>query len=348
MVSMLVLGLIPVRTLVAVPPGNEPALGPLGGRNIYLLHMPWFSFPAEQAASRPYRSLVARSALYYVNEFDTYPFSSTEDYFYSSDGKLSPADQAKLAAMDYESTVWEIGVDWQAGRRIRLSADWRLHFLYGGFLDSIIEWWHSALRVNNAGREYFTQNMSRWNIQSESGFNYSGSGDSIAAGDLDVRAVWTFIQFQSFALAAGGAFKLPLGTRESGFGSKYPDMALEVLVDWRPWKRWAFYANAGIIFPFDGQAKIMGQCIPAVEFRISRGISLVLQMNLQSAAITSSLSAIHPDYGVVNLFSLPQTNIKVGFKGRHGRFEWQFYVEEDAFTWEGADIVLFFGAGYRF
>ncbi len=48
------------------------------------------------------------------------------------------------------------------------------------------------------------------------------------------------------------------------------------------------------------------------------------------------------------MFALPQTDIKVGLKGRSGRFGWQFYVEEDPLTWEGPDILFFFGADWSF
>lgn len=331
----------------AVPPGNESALGPLGGRNIYLLHLPWFSFPADRAASLPHQTRVIRTAFYYVNDFATSSLDNARLEELGSN-KLTTEQQNEFTALDYESFVLEIGMDWQFNPGFRMSLDWRLHFLHGGFLDSIIEGFHSFLGVANAGRQYFDVNRVQWNIESVAGFNYAGSGAAVVSGDTDLRSVWTLIQRQNFALALGAAFKIPTGLRSKGFGSNNPDIAFEILADWRPWKRWAFYGNAGVIFPFDGMAKVMVQFIPAIEFRVSRGISLVLQMNLQTSAIYSPDKYLHEPYGVVHQFSLIQTDLKVGIKGRHGRFEWQFYVEEDPITWEGPDIVFNLGFGYRF
>ncbi|OQX29053.1 MAG: hypothetical protein B0D92_05790 [Spirochaeta sp. LUC14_002_19_P3] len=333
--------------LHALPPGDEPSLGPFGGRNLFTPHNPWFSFPGDKAAALPKSTIIARIGLYNLNEFDTYPYEF-KDYTFQSNGKLSEQGQLETISMDYESTVFELGADWQAAKNLRLSTEWRLHFIYGGFMDAIFEWWHNALGVNNAGREYYDQNRAYWNIQSQNGFNYSGSGTTIAPADLDLRAIYTFYEQKKLALAAGAAFKLPTGMRPTGFSSGYPDLGLEFLIDWHPWKRWAFYTNAGLIFPFDGQARIMAQLIPAIEFRLSRSISLVLQMNFQTAAITNAIKYEHAPYGIVEFMSLPQTNMKVGIKGRHGRFEWQFYIEEDPFTWAGPDLVLYFSAGYRF
>lgn len=344
---LFILTALSALSVSAVPPGDEPFFGPFSGRNLFTPHNPWFSFPGDKAAALPKSTFIARIGLYNLNEFDTYPFN-LEDYIFKSDGKLSEQIQLETISMDYESTVLELGTDWQAGKNLRLSAEWRLHFIYGGFMDAIFEWWHTALGVKNAGREYYSQNRSYWNIRSKNGFNYSGSGTVIAPADLDIRAIYTFYEQKKLALAAEAAFKLPIGMRATGFSSGYPDTAVGFLIDWCPWKRWAFYTNVGLIFPFDGQAQVMAQIIPAVEFRLSRDISLVLQMNFQSAAITNAIKYEHPPYGTVEFLSLLQTDIKAGIKGRYDRFEWQFYIEEDPFTWAGPDLVLYFSAGYRF
>ncbi len=343
------LSVISVSQAQAVPFGNGPAMGPLGGRNVYMPHLAWFSFPADHASALPHETLVSRSALYYVNEFVAYPTgTSKHTHRLGEDGKYLPESQVELTAMDYESTILELGADWQFHKMIRICVDWRLHFLYGGFLDSFIEGLHQTFDFSNAGRHYFDRDQVRWNITSKSGFNYSAEGRQIAAGDLDLRSVFTLIQRQSFALAVGAAFKIPVGSRNLGFGSDYPDLALELLLDWSPWKRWLFYGNVGLVIPFGGMANTIVQFIPAVEFRVSRVLSLVMQMHLQTAAITNSQVYNHETFGEVEVFSLMQTDIRFGIKGRHGRFEWQFYFEEDTLTWEGPDIVFFFGVGYNF
>ncbi len=333
--------------LRAEAPGSEPALGPLNGRNMYAPHLPWFSFSADSAAALPAGTIKAGSAVYILNEFSSYPFNP-EDYPLGSDGRLPAADQKTLSAMDYESTILELSLDWQAMPKWRFGADWRLHFRYGGFMDSTIEWWHGLFGLSNAGREFFDQNRSQWDINGISGISMSGGGTTVAPGDLDLLALWSFWSSPKLNLAAKGAFKIPLGRQEGGFSSGYPDFGAEFLLDWHPFTRWGFYLDTGIIIPLGGDGKVMGQFIPAVEFRASRGVSILVQLNIQGSPIIGELDYIHPVFGKTTMFALPQTDLKIGVKGRINRFGWQFYMEEDPLTWEGPDILLFFGADWTF
>ncbi len=344
---VLISGTIGISSVNAAPPGEESGLGPLSGRNVYAPHLPWFSFTADSAAALPEGSIRVGTAFYILNEFSSYPFDP-DDYTLEPDGRLSAADQDELTAMDYESTVWELSIDWQAMPSWSFGADWRLHARYGGSLDNVIEWWHNVLGVSNAGREYYSHNRSNWNIKSSTGSALTGEGVVIGAGDLDINALWSFWSSPKLTLAAGGAFKIPIGQKVGGFSSGYPDIAAEFLLDWRPWTRWIFYLNTGIIMPLGGEGRLMGQFIPAVEFRAAKGLSILVQMNIQSSPITGTEAYIHPLFGRTTMFTLPQTDLKIGLKGRSGRFGWQFYIEEDPITWEGPDILLYFGADWIF
>lgn len=324
------------------PPGPENPLGPLDGRNLHAPQLPWFSFPAVTAASPLQGTLRFKSGIYILNEFVGQYFSPSR--YTLTNGRLSPSDQKELVLLDYESTVWEIGIEWQALRQLRFIGDWRLHFRYGGFMDGIIEGWHSLFRLPNAGRHFFDRDQSRWTIITQEGISISGGGDTVASGDLDGRLVYTLLTRPQFSLALQGGIKLPLGT--GNFGSGHPDFGLSALIDWRPWTRWAFYAAAGFILPSDGRARPMLQFIPAVELRILKNLSLILQMNIQSSPITEKRIFRHKTFGRVQRFALPQTDLKIGLRGRAGRFDWQFYIEEDPLTWEGPDILLYFGAGW--
>jgi len=333
--------------LDAEAPGDEPALGPLGGRNMYAPHLPWFSFSADSAAALSTGSVKASAAVYALNEFSSYPFNP-DDYILDTEGRLSPAVQSALTAMDYESTILELKVDWQALPEWRFSADWRLHARYGGFMDSTIEWWHGLFGLSNAGREYYSRNRSEWNIRNSSDVSMEAGGTVWRAGDLDLLALWSFLDAPKLALAVRGAFKIPLGGQNGGFSSGYPDFGAEFLLNWRPWTRWIFYLNTGVIIPLGSGGRIMGQFIPAVEFRASKNISLVLQMNIQSSPISGDVDYIHPAFGRATMFALPQTDLKIGMKGRSGKFGWQLFIEEDPLTWEGPDILVFLGFDWIF
>ncbi|MDF1566774.1 MAG: DUF3187 family protein [Spirochaetaceae bacterium] len=327
----------------AISSGDRMPLGPLGGRNVYAPHQPWFSFPAEMAAPFPVGTMRARTGLYYVNEFSTYPFEVDNEI--PIDGLLTPERQEQLTAMDFESLILETGWDWQAVPEWRFSADWRLHVRYAGFLDDVIVWWHDILSLPNAGREYFSHHRSQWTIRGAGGDVIEGSGTVVSSGDLDLRSVWSFYNSPKLDLALETAFKIPLSHYGEGFSSSYPDIGTAFLADWHPWMRWAFYVNAGMILPLGPQGRIMGQFIPVVEFRAARNLSLILQANIQSSPIEGEEgdSYSHPVFGDTGMFLLPQTDIKLGIRGRSGRLGWQFFIEEDPLTWEGPDILVYFG-----
>ncbi len=331
-----------VPPLAAIPSGGKTApLGPLDGRNMYAPHLPWFSFPAAPAAPGRLNSIQINTALYYINEFRTYPFL-TESV------PLNENRQHELRAMDYESTICELGLSWQAMPEWNFSAKWRLHFRYGGFLDSVIQSWHAILHAPNAGREYFTKNQSDWNIRGSNIPAYSGQGFCAAPGDLDILTRWNFYAAPSLSLAASGAIKLPTGERSGGFSSGYPDLGIALLLDWYPWKRWAFYINTALILPLGPFGTPMFQFIPAAEFRLSRKVSILLQSHIQNSPVKGGLPFMHGILGETRMFALPQTNVKLGVKGHSGRFIWQCYFEEDPITWEGVDILIYVSAGYLF
>lgn len=141
---------------------------------------------------------------------------------------------------------------------------------------------------------------------------------------------------------------MPIGRGELRFGSGYPDIGAALLLDWHPWNRWGFYLNAGIIIPLAGEGGLMVQAIPAVEFRISPDVSILTQFNIQSMPFRGEVRFTHRLFGRSTLFTLPQTNLKIGLKGHIGRFGWEAYIEEDTFTWEGPDILLYLGATWSF
>jgi hypothetical protein len=335
---------MPPRESRALSPETDGPLGPLGGRNVYAPHQPWFSFPAEMAAPFPVDTMRARTGLYYLNEFSTYPFKADEEVL-DGDGRLTPERQAELTAMDFESLILETGWDWQAMPEWRFSADWRLHFRYAGFMDDVIVWWHDILGVPNAGREYFSHHRSQWTVRSAGGNDFEGSGFVISPGDLDLRSVWSFYKSPELDLALEAAFKIPLSRSGQGFSSGYPDIGTAFLADWHPWTRWVFYANAGMILPLGSNGRMMGQFIPVVEFRAAGDLSIILQANIQSSPIEGEEGDLysHPVFGNTGMFILPQTDIKLGVRGRSGRLAWQFFIEEDPLTWEGPDILVYFG-----
>lgn len=337
--------------LSGAPQATGLPLGPLYGRNLYAPHLPWYSATAYRARNAAQGHLALRSAIYYINDFRPYPFDPDDPIYQplQPDGRLQEADQEGLTAIDYEGMILEIGVDYQISERWRIGLDWRLHARYGGFLDGLIEGWHDLFGFPNAGRMYFDQNRAYWNIHTDEVSRIIGEGPIVALGDLDLWCVATAVQRKTWAWGVLAAFKLPLGSVDSGIGSGWPDIAVQTIFDLYPWKRWAFYLQGGFILPLetvfarrDSVSRPMLQFVPTVEFLMGKRISLLLQMNIQSSPLTGDIAYRHPLFGVTRNFALPQMDVKIGFRGRWRYGIWQFYIEEDPLTWEGPDIFLNF------
>jgi len=335
---------LPARFLEAADSWGT-AHGPLEGKNLHAPHVPWFSFSANSALPLPSGTIRVGTALYFLNDFVTKDFDS-EHLPTTNNGKLREDWQKKLILIDYESTVVELSFDWQPFDSWRFSADWRMHFRYGGFSDGLIEWWHELLSVPTANREYFDNNRAYWNISKEA--HGQGGGQIAGAGDLDLQSLWSFWVDSELYLAAVFALKLPIGRSKPRFGSGYPDIGAAFLIDWHPWNRWGFYLNTGVIMPLAGEGRLMVQVIPAIEFRIHPLISVLTQLNIQSAPFKGETQFTHRLLGQKYIFALPQTNLKIGLKGHIDRFGWQTYIEEDMFTWEGPDILFHLGVTWSF
>jgi phospholipase C len=78
--------------------------------------------------------------------------------------------------------------------------------------------------------------------------------------------------------------------------------------------------------------------------------SIVAQMNIKTSPISNNIEwSWNRIFGTdFKKYSLPQTNILVGFIFKYKEFRWQFYVEEDAITNQGIDIAINFSFSHTF
>ena len=97
--------------------------GPLYGKNYYLPHLPVYSFPGFSPRSGQRGDRYLTAGYTGINEFVAYDEETT--------------------ALDYESSVMEAGVSWRPQDRLLVGADLRLISYYGGFMDPLIESFHS-------------------------------------------------------------------------------------------------------------------------------------------------------------------------------------------------------------
>lgn len=311
------------------PEQTDYAKGPLFGKTMYvpfLIHYTFPSLPAsagEQWDFNYHVSAYLVQDIYYI-ENKPLPESGGRSY-----------DKANVER-DYESTIGELGLSFNPLRELQVGMDMRLIAYYRGFGDPFLEGFHGAFGFPNGGREFFLQNQLYINIPNNSGVSLFLDEPVVSFGDIDLWTKWTFFEIPRLSLALLGAGKIPSGRLNTLSGSNYPDLALGILSDIRALWWLSVYAQAGLVVPFDMKSYPMFNGLAGVEFSPWDFLSFNLQMNLKTSPISG---------GYENHYFQPQINILAGFIFRYKApsrqiFTWQFYLEEDTFTHQGADITF--------
>jgi len=274
------------------------------------------------------------NSLYYVNDFQI------EKYITKKDGSYDVT-----LVRDYESLVFETGLSFYPIKNLEFGTDFRLISYYGGFVDNIIETFHSVFKFPNGGREYSSQNNIYVNIKNNNNISLSLTTSIFSLGDIDLWTKWTFLEKRWISLALSGAFKIPTGKIYALSGSGYPDISFGVLADFRPIWILSFYLQSGLVIPFDSflpdapsKPYPMFNGIAGIELNPVSFFSLIVQLNFKTSAMSSDIK--HWLYTDTDYLALPQTNILGGLVFAYKGFRWQFYFEEDAITNGGTDLTL--------
>ncbi|MDA3849642.1 MAG: DUF3187 family protein [Spirochaetaceae bacterium] len=327
-----------------ITPLFSQSLGPLSGSNLYLPHLPYLSFTNGSPLYNE-NLWTIEERVYWINEF--FVWASPKG------GKVVLQDlpnRNDYLSMDYESLVLEEQLSYDWGLRGKLSLSLRYVSYFEGIGDAFIEDFHSLFGFPNAGREYFPQEQLYINIENSSGHDLQLNNSKFSLGDsqlvyqrpIDCRAPW--------AIAWAGAIKLPTGSLEGLSGSGTPDIGLQLLT-LRNHKRWIFHGQLGFVLPFDAlipsdlNVRPFIQNMLGLEYKVQEKISIISQLHLNTSPLTSD---IYRPYvlGIGKTYQLLQTNLRLGFKMAYSRGCLQLYVEEDPFTFEGADIIINLGGNY--
>lgn len=312
------------------PVPGEGVSGPLYGKNFYLPHLPVYSFPGFSPRSGRAGTMSFSQGYTGVNEIMAY--------------------NVKERALDYESSILEGRFGYRILDNLLLGAESRLIFYYPGFMDPVIELWHRIFHFPNGGREFFPRGDIDIFIDNSTGRNMSLSGSSAFPGDTDLFCVWTFREGRALILALAGALKIPTGSFSRATGSGYPDAGVQILGEWLFHPRWSVHLHQGFVLPGDllfgalGEGAYAGrpqwQSFWGLEFRLQESLSLLLQFRVNSSPIASSRTVSKPLCGSIPLFTLIQNSLQLGFRKAWGDWSMQFYIEEDPFPHEGADILF--------
>ncbi len=315
---------------------SDLSKGPLYGKNMYIPYMIYYNFPGLRATGGKKFEFQYHISLYYTNDFHI-------DIVLNKYGYLDYV----IRHRDYESLNIELGTSFYILKNLQVGMDMRLISYYGGFLDNIIETFHSAFGFPNGGREFSHQNQVHINISNNNNVDLSLERSTVSFGDIDLWVKYTFFQRRWISLAAVGAFKIPSGRISEISGSGYPDFAIGILGDFKPVWILSLYLQAGLVVPFDSFL----QCVDSKPYPMFNGLvgvelnptdffSLVVQFNIRSSPLKCSIEYSNSYIGNTDYLSLPQINTLVGFIFRYKGYKWQFYVEEDSFTNAGVDITF--------
>jgi len=311
--------------------GND-SKGPLVGKNYYVPFIPYYSFPGYAAAPGSKRNLSISISNYFIQDMVT--------EFHQIGTTL---EQERF--IDYEGYVLEPTVSYNFLDNLEVGLTGRIHFYYGGFWDPVIEGFHSIFGFPNGGRNLYPANDVFINIQTTSGIDLSLTEPLAAIGDTDLFVKWSFLSLNFMDAAFFSAFKIPTGSMENISGSGYPDLGFSLLMDFYPLKWLTIYLQNGIVIPGQLFVKTLSAPEPiytlvsAFEFILSPKISLIAQFRLNTSPIKEGTTVPLNISYTVKLHQ-PMTNILAGVVFYLSDYRCQVYFEEDAFTNNGADLIL--------
>ena len=223
-------------------------------------------------------------------------------------------------------------------------------YTYGGILDDFIV---GVERLINPGGERslrknqvagaFTSQVSRGNrvfIQ--------GHADALGIGDIVLQAKAHLLHEQAWspAVSLRAAVKFPSGDADRAFGSGEIDGSVGVLLQKSLW-RFTFYVNADVTFPGQAFGDVDVSLQPffmglfAIEFRVSRPVSLVLQLRGDT----------RPFYGTIGQLDkrIIETHLGVNWAiSRHLVLQAGFAEDQFNSACCSADVSLFLNLTGRF
>jgi hypothetical protein len=170
-------------------------------------------------------------------------------------------------------------------------------------------------------------------------------------GDIDFWGKWTLLENRPLSFAAMAAYKIPTGSLASLSGSGSSDAAFGLLLDFRPGRFVTLYAQAGLVWPFNGKSYPMYSGLLGLEFHPWDFLSLNAQAHFMTSPISDNTvtSLLNRPLGkTLYQYSLPQTNIVAGARIHHKGFALQLYIEEDPITNQGTDITFCMMLSYTF
>ena len=256
--------------------------------------------------------------------------------------------------LDYETISLELPVSYGLGDAVSLEADVQIQYVWGGFLDGPIEWFHELFGFPNAGRQETQDGQVVVDVDTKNGYALRLDRAALLISDPVVGIAVRIVRRTSLDLTGRFIGAVPLGLGGGVAGADLPQLGAGIYADWRPSRRVSAHLLLGGVLPLESLIWTGDRPYPVAQVRASvfletaRGIYLFLDGNFKSSPSRGFVTEDGRDF-----FGQPNADILIGIaiSGRRSRERGgfgAFSVQEDPFSHNASD-VRFIGAGaFRF
>lgn len=255
-----------------------------------------------------------------------------------------------VANLDFETFGLELPISYGLSDRIAFELDAQAQYLWGGFLDEIIEGFHGLFGFPNGGREFFDPYDVAVFVETDNGYDLLADKAMFLVSDPYFGAAFGLIDSPALGLSFRLGGTVPLGLGRGFAGTELPQILAGAYADWRPSRRLSVYAMAGGILPLESFGWTNIRPAPMAQGRISsfielnKSLFLFVDFNLKTSPISGNIYANGLDF-----FALPNADLLIGFAFASpgakaaGKFS-SFTVQEDPISHNSTDI-RFIGSG---
>jgi len=295
-----------LSALLAVPPCHAWAADAVGSRNFFGLlpvrDMTPFGFVRLDMRQSP--ATFATSERPSV-EFDfgyqnTWALSPDVERYLNSRPRspLTPADVANIRALpgehfliDGEVALLNVALNYPITNRLGIYAVLSAASYHGGFMDGVIENWHSTFGFEDYGRPGLTRNQVNVFFDLK-GIQYTELDRSSDIGILDPVVGLRYVLLpkrNAFNVVFDTAVKIPLGG-EVFFSTGRVDVSAQVTAQWYK-GRHALYASGALVYyggspaPFNDSSEIVPTGIVGYEFRLFENTNFIGQFYVSRSTV---------------------------------------------------------------
>lgn len=311
--------------------------GPLHTQIQNPLHLQFLAMPMEDPQTLEYR------------QFETYLHTTFSNVFeYDQSGSI-------LINMDMEIWRTVLGLGYAITPDLDVFVEVSVISNGGGFLDGMIQGYHSLFNFPNGGRELVANNQFSHTL-SQNGttlFNHAATGFGFSDTTLRFKLNASYVLPIPFEFAMAPYIKIPTGSETKGLGSGHVDFGLSFFAHKKFLRRFHSFTQLGMVVL--GSHDALGALLKptyfnfgqSFEYQIVNGLSALIQLTGSSPAFKNrdndDLSKMIMDFnvGVAGAFPL---NHKI-----LDEFFYQGSFGEDILsTGPSVDFSVFFLTGVRY